>query len=216
MIGSLIVNSLLKRRGLFTERSFFISLKLLEERIINDGIILDGDILKIDNFLNHQMDVELLDEMGKEFKRIFSNEDINKILTIESSGIGIAVMAAKYFNNCKVVFAKKGKSANVGGEVYECVEKSYTRNAIYHVQVSKKYLGENDRVLILDDFLANGEALHALIDICNQANAKIVGCGVAVTKSYQAGEQRIKDLGVRVESLARIKSMHDGVIEFLG
>lgn len=191
-------------------------MKLLEEKIISDGEILEGDILKIDSFLNHQIDVNLLDEMGKEFKRIFSDVDVNKILTIESSGIGIAVMAAKYFGNCDVVFAKKGKSSNVGGDVYECIEKSYTRNAFYHVQVSKKYLNENDRVLILDDFLANGEALHALIDICSQANAKVLGAGVAVCKAYQPGEQRIKDMGVNVVALARIKSMSDDAIEFFG
>lgn len=195
-------------------KGLFFIMKLLEERILNDGIILEGDILKIDNFLNHQMDVELLDAMGAEFGRLFAEDGINKILTIESSGIGIAVMAAKYFGNCKVVFAKKGKSANVGGEVYECAEKSYTRNAVYHVQVSKKYLGSEDRVLILDDFLANGEAANALINICNQAGAQVKGCGIAVTKSYQPGESRIQEMGIRVESLARIKAMHDGTIEF--
>lgn len=189
-------------------------MKLLEERIISDGIILGGDILKIDNFLNHQMDVALLDEMGKEFKRIFQDAQINKILTIESSGIGIAVAAARYFDNCPVVFAKKGKSANIGGEVFECVERSYTRGVEYHVQVSKKYLSSEDKVLIVDDFLAMGEALNALINICDQAGATVEGCGVAVTKSYQDGEKRIKDKGIRVESLARIKSMHDGLIEF--
>ncbi len=189
-------------------------MELLENRILTDGIILDGDILKIDNFLNHQMDVTLLDEMGKEFKRIFSDVSINKILTIESSGIGMAVMAARYFDNCPVVFAKKGKSANIGGEVYECIEKSYTRGVEYHIQVSKKYLNENDNVLILDDFLAMGEALNALVSICNQANAKVMGCGVAVCKAYQPGLKRISDLGVKVEALASIKSMHDGIIEF--
>lgn len=191
-------------------------MKLLEEKIINEGIILDGDILKIDNFLNHQMDVELLDEMGKEFKRIFSDVNINKILTIESSGIGIAVMAARYFDNCKVVFAKKGKSANVGGDVYECNERSYTRGVVYNVQVSKKYLNKEDRVLILDDFLATGEALHALVEICNQAGAKVEGAGVAVCKAYQDGLKRISDMGVRVESLASIESMENGTIKFIG
>ena len=191
-------------------------LKLLEDRILSDGIILNGDILKIDNFLNHQIDVELLDQMGQEFKRLYSDSNINKILTIESSGIGIAVMAARYFNNCPVVYAKKGKSSNIGGEVYECVEKSYTRNVEYHIQVSKRYLNENDNVLIIDDFLANGEALNALINICHQAGATVEGCGIAVSKSYQPGEERIKHMGVRVESLARIKSMHDGSIEFFG
>ncbi|MDO4500944.1 MAG: xanthine phosphoribosyltransferase [Erysipelotrichaceae bacterium] len=191
-------------------------MKILEERILSDGIILGGDILKIDNFLNHQIDVVLTDQMGQEFYRLFGEGNVNKILTIESSGIALAVSAAKYFNNCPVVFAKKGKSANVGGDVFECVETSYTRGVEYHVQVSKRYLNEGDRVLILDDFLANGEALNALTEICKQAGATVVGCGVAVTKSYQPGEQRIIDKGYRVESLARIKSMHDGKIEFMG
>ena len=137
-------------------------MKLLEEKILKDGLILEGDILKVDNFLNHQMDTVLLDEMGRELKELFKDKKINKILTIESSGIGIAVMASKYFDNCPVVFAKKGKSANVGGDVYACLEKSYTRNVEYNVQVSKKYLSGNDHVLIIDDFLANGEALNAL------------------------------------------------------
>ena len=163
-------------------------LKLLENRILSDGIILDGDVLKIDNFLNHQMDVNLLDEMGKEFKNIFCDVKVDKILTIESSGIGIAVMAARYFNNCPVVFAKKGKSANIGGDVYECAERSYTRNIYYHVEVSKKYLKENENVLILDDFLARGEALNSLVSICKQAKVNVVGCGVAVTKAYQDGK----------------------------
>lgn len=189
-------------------------MKLLENRILSDGIILDGDVLKIDNFLNHQMDVNLLDEMGKEFKNIFCDVKVDKILTIESSGIGIAVMAARYFNNCPVVFAKKGKSANIGGDVYECAERSYTRNIYYHVEVSKKYLKENENVLILDDFLARGEALNSLVSICKQAKVNVVGCGVAVTKAYQDGEKRIRDMGIRVESLARIKSMKDGLIEF--
>ena len=189
-------------------------MELLEQRILSDGIILKGDILKIDNFLNHQMDVTLLDEMGKELKKLFSDCNINKILTIESSGIGIAVMAARYFNNCPVVFAKKGKSANVGGDVFECKETSYTRGVDYNVQVSKRYLSSNDNVLIVDDFLANGEALHALISICNQAGAHVEGCGIAVTKAYQPGEKRIEDMGVRVESLARIVEMKNGEIKF--
>ena len=189
-------------------------MKMLEERILTDGIILEGDILKIDNFLNHQMDPLLLDEMGKEFKRLFSDVKINKILTIESSGIGIAVMAARYFDNCPVVFAKKGKSANIGGEVYSCDEKSFTRNVVYNVQVSKKYLNENDHVLIIDDFLARGEALNALTSICAQAHATVEGCGIAVTKAYQPGEKMLKDRGYRVESLARIVEMKDGKIIF--
>lgn len=189
-------------------------MKLLEEKIVTDGLILEGDILKVDNFLNHQMDTVLLDEMGQEFGKLFNDRGINKILTIESSGIGIAVMASRYFDNCPVVFAKKGKSANVGGDVYECEERSYTRNVVYNVQVSKKYLNSDDVVLIIDDFLANGEALNALIDICHQAGAQIAGCGIAITKAYQKGEKRIADQGIEVRSLARIVEMHDGHIIF--
>ena len=189
-------------------------MKLLEDKILKDGLILEGDILKVDNFLNHQMDTVLLDEMGKEFSRLFDGKNINKILTIESSGIGIAVVASRYFNNCPVVFAKKGKSANVGGDVYGCEERSYTRNVVYNVQVSKKYLNENDNVLIIDDFLANGEALNALIAICSQAGASVAGCGIAITKAYHKGEKRIADQGIEVQSLARIVDMHDGQIIF--
>ena len=188
-------------------------MKLLEEKILKDGLILEGDILKVDNFLNHQMDTVLLDEMGRELKELFKDKKINKILTIESSGIGIAVMASKYFDNCPVVFAKKGKSANVGGEVYACMEKSYTRNVEYNVQVSKKYLSGNDHVLIIDDFLANGEALNALINICNQAGAVVEGCGIAITKAYQSGEKRILDMGIDLKSLARVVEMKNGEIK---
>lgn len=189
-------------------------MKILENKILKDGRILDGDILKVDSFLNHQMDVNLLDEIGKELKDLFKDCGINKILTIESSGIGIAVMAARYFDNCPVVFAKKFKAANTGNDVYECKEKSYTKKTEYTVRVSKKYLSSEDKVLIVDDFLANGEALNALVNICNQAGAQIAGCGIAVTKAYQPGEQRIKDMGIRVESLARIISMKGTEITF--
>lgn len=189
-------------------------MKALEDRILKDGLVLEGEILKVDNFLNHQMDVVLLDEMGKELKRLFGDCGINKILTIESSGIGIAVLAARYFDNCPVVFAKKFKAKNTGSDVYECSEKSYTKNTEYTVRVSKRYLTSEDNVLIVDDFLANGEALNALINICNQAGAKVSGCGIAVTKAYQPGEQRIKDMGIRVESLARVTSMKGTEITF--
>lgn len=189
-------------------------MKTLENRILKDGLILNGDILKVDNFLNHQMDVTLLDEMGKELKNLFCDSGVNKILTIESSGIGVAVMAARYFDNCPVVFAKKFKASNTGNDVYECSEKSYTKNTEYTVRVSKKYLTSEDKVLIVDDFLANGEALNALINICNQAGAEVAGCGIAITKAYQPGEQRIKDMGIRVESLARITSMKGTEITF--
>ena len=185
-------------------------MKLLEQKILKDGLILKGDILKVDNFLNHQMDTVLLDEMGKEFKELFKDCKINKILTIESSGIGIAVMASKYFDNCPVVFAKKGKSSNVGGDVYECMEKSYTRNVEYCVQVSKKYLNSNDCVLILDDFLANGEALNALINICKQANAEVMGIvqilGAGYGKNFDLNKLKVNRVIIMTDELTASKN----------
>lgn len=190
-------------------------MKLLEERITKDGKILPGDILKIDNFLNHQLDTKLMDEIGKEFYRLFKDREPNKILTIESSGIAIAQAASRYFGFIPVVFAKKTVAANMAKNTYEAKEHSYTRNIEYTVQVAKDYLTAEDRVLILDDFLANGEAMNSLISICNQAGAQIVGCGSVVCKTYQPGEKRIRDLGYDVEVLARVKSMSDdGKIEF--
>ncbi len=190
-------------------------MKLLEDRIRQDGKILPGDILKIDNFLNHQIDVKLMDQIGEEFYRLFKDKRPDKILTIESSGIAIAAAASRCFGYIPVVFAKKTVAANMSKGTYEAKEHSYTRNIEYTVQVSKDYLSSDDRVLILDDFLANGEAMNALISICRQAGAKIVGCGSVVCKTYQPGEQRIKDLGYDVEVLARVRSMsEDGQIEF--
>ncbi len=190
-------------------------MKLLEERIRQDGKILPGDILKIDSFLNHQIDTKLMEEIGKEFYRLFRDKGPDKILTIESSGIAIATAASRFFGYIPVVFAKKTVAANMARNIYEAKEHSYTRNIEYTVQVAKEYLGEGDRVLILDDFLANGEAMNALINICIQANAKIVGCGSVVCKTYQPGERRIKDLGYDVEVLARVSYMDDeGRIEF--
>jgi xanthine phosphoribosyltransferase len=190
-------------------------MKLLEDRIRKDGKILPGDILKIDNFLNHQIDVKLMDQIGEEFHRLFKDTGPDKILTIESSGIAIAAAASRCFGYIPVVFAKKTVAANMSKGTYEAKEHSYTRNIEYTVQVSKDYLSSDDRVLILDDFLANGEAMNALISICRQAGAKIVGCGSVVCKTYQPGEQRIKDLGYDVEVLARVRSMsEDGQIEF--
>jgi len=190
-------------------------MKLLEERIRKDGKILPGDILKIDSFLNHQIDVKLMEEIGKEFHRIFSSTGTNKILTIESSGIAIASLTSKYFDYIPVVFAKKTVAANMSKNTYQAKEHSYTRNIEYTVQVAKDYLSGQDKVLILDDFLANGEAMNSLISICKQAGAQIVGCGSVVCKTYQPGEKRIRDLGYKVEVLARVKSMNeDGTIEF--
>ena len=190
-------------------------MKKLIERIKEDGKVLPGDILKIDGFLNHQIDVRLMDEIGEEFHRLFKDEDVNKILTIESSGITIAAAAAKHFGYVPVVFAKKKVAANMSKDAYECKEHSYTRDVEYMVQVAKEFLSEKDKVLIIDDFLANGEAMNALINICNQAKAKIVGCGAVVCKTYQPGEKRIRDLGYEVKVLARVRSMSDdGQIEF--
>ena len=189
-------------------------MQLLKDRIIKDGIVLPGNVLKVDSFLNHQMDIRLLSEIGKEFHRRFSDCPITKIVTIEASGIGIACLTALYFD-VPVVFAKKKAAANMSQDTYSARERSYTRNVEFIVQVAKEYLNEDDRVLILDDFLANGEAMNALIDICNQAKATIVGCGSVVCKTYQPGEQRIKDLGYQVEVLARVSRIgDDGSIEF--
>ena len=190
-------------------------MKLLEERIKKDGKVLPGDILKIDSFLNHQIDVELMEEIGKEFHRLFADSDPDKILTIESSGIAIASLTSKYFGYIPIVFAKKTVAANMAKDTYEAKEHSYTRNIEYTVQVAREFLHEGEKVLILDDFLANGEAMNSLIDICHQAKAQIVGCGAVVCKTYQPGEQRIRNMGYDVEVLARVKSMtDDGEIEF--
>jgi xanthine phosphoribosyltransferase len=165
-------------------------------------------------FLNHQIDVDLLCEIGKEFRKIFDSEKINKIVTIEASGIGIACVAAQYFS-VPVVFAKKNKTANVAGGVYTTVVHSYTHNTDHKVCVSKSYLGKGDRVLIIDDFLANGSALNALIELCRQSGAEIAGAGIVIEKAYQEGGKLIRDRGIRVESLARVASMSDdGSIEF--
>ena len=190
-------------------------MKLLEERIRNDAKILKGDILKVDSFLNHQIDVKLLEEIGKEFYNLFKDSDPDKILTIETSGIAIATFTSRYFDYIPVVYAKKGHASNMDKDIYLAKDHSYTRNIDYDIQVAKEYLNVNERVLLLDDFLANGEAMNALIGICNKAKARIVGCGAVISKTYQPGEKRIKDLGYDIKSLARIKYMDEkGNIEF--
>ena len=187
-------------------------MKLLEERIIKDGIVKGKDILKVDSFLNHQIDVHLLGEMGKEFKRIFDGCGINKILTIESSGIGIACMTAQVFD-VPVVFAKKGKSLNID-EVYTSKVESFTHGKVYDVMVDKKYLNSDDNVLIIDDFLANGKALIGLSEIVKMSGAHLAGVGIAIEKGFQPGGRIIRDMGIRVESLAIIESMdeNDGIV----
>ena len=190
-------------------------MKLLEDRIKKDGVFLGNDILKIDNFLNHLIDVELIDEMGKEWARLYESEEINKILTIEASGIGIACIAARHFGNAPVLFAKKSKTSNIGNDFYTAKAYSFTHGNMNDIVVSKKYLGPDDKVLIIDDFLANGEALLALLSICSAAGASVAGVGIAVEKWYQGGGDKIREMGVRVESLAKIRRMEGSDIEFM-
>ena len=184
-----------------------ILLKLLEDRIVKDGIVKPGNVLKVDSFLNHQMDISLFNDMGKEFKRLFNDTPINKILTIEASGIGIACIAAQYFDNVPVVFAKKSQTVNIDGEVYSTKIESFTHKRVYDVILSKKYLSSKDHVLIIDDFLANGCALNGLLDIAQKAGATVEGVGIAVEKGFQRGGELIRQKDIRVESLAIIESM---------
>ena len=188
-------------------------MKLLEDRIAKNGQVFPGNILKVDSFLNHQIDVGLLSEMGKEIKRLYENEGVNKILTIEASGIAIACIAANYFE-CPVLFAKKTKTKNIASSVYKTQVRSFTHDTVYDVIVSKDFLNENDKVLIIDDFLAEGNALLGLIDLCNQAGAEIVGCAIAVEKGFQPGRQKIEKMGIRVESMAIVERMEDDKVIF--
>lgn len=181
-------------------------MQLLEERIRRDGIVKPGNVLKVDSFLNHQMDVELFNEMGKEFRRLFPSEKINKILTIEASGIRIACIAAQYFH-VPVVFAKKSQSINLDGDQYTTKVESFTHKRVYDVIVAKKFLGKEDHVLIIDDFLANGCAVAGLIDLVMSAGATVEGVGIAVEKGFQEGGKLLRNKGVRVESLAIVESM---------
>ena len=190
-------------------------MKLLEERFQKDGVVKAGGVLKVDSFLNHQMDVELFDAMAEEWKRLFANRPINKILTIEASGIGIACIAARHFH-VPVVFAKKAKSINIDGEVYATQIHSFTHGREYEVIVSRKYIGPEDHVLILDDFLANGCALEGLMSLVKDAGAVVEGVGIAIEKGFQRGGDRIRATGVQVESLAIVDSMDEktGLIRF--
>ena len=190
-------------------------MKRLEEKILTEGKILPNDVLKVDSFLNHQIDVAFLNEIGEEFHRLYANDNVNKILTVEASGISMAVTTSQAFGNIPVVFAKKVAANNMGDSVYSERLHSYTRQRDYNITVSKDYLHPEDRVLIIDDFLANGEALHALISVCKQAGATVVGCGIVIEKTYQPGLERIREMGYRVESLARVKRMEEGSIEFV-
>ena len=190
-------------------------MKLLEDRIRKDGIIREGNVLKVDSFINHQMDIKLFEEMAKEWKRLFADKKINKILTIEASGIGIAAIVAREFN-VPVVFAKKSKSINIEGEVYVAEVESFTHKCKNNVIVSKKFLNPEDRVLIIDDFLANGCALQGLISIVNESGATVEGIGIAIEKGFQPGGRIIRNLGYHLESLAIVDSMNaeDGTISF--
>jgi xanthine phosphoribosyltransferase len=181
-------------------------MKLLEERIRKDGVVKEGNILKVDSFLNHQMDIDLFNAMGEEFRRLFEGRPINKILTIEASGIGIAVIVAQHFH-VPVVFAKKAQSVNLDGEMYTTKIESFTHKRTYDVIVSKKFLSKEDHILVIDDFLANGCAVNGLIDLIQSAGATIEGVGIAVEKGFQTGGKLLRDKGIRVESLAIIESM---------
>ena len=183
-------------------------MKLLEERIIRDGNVKPGGVLKVDSFLNHQIDVELFNAMGEEFKRLFADRPINKILTIEASGIGVACITAQHFN-VPVVFAKKAKSINLDGEMLVTKIESFTHKRVYDVIVSKKFLSSEDHVLIIDDFLANGCAVNGLIDLIQSAGATVEGVGIVIEKGFKPGGKLIRDKGIRVESLAIIESMDD-------
>jgi xanthine phosphoribosyltransferase len=191
------------------------NMNFLEERIVKDGIIKEGNVLKVDSFLNHQMDINLFNQMGAEFKKRFKGKNINKILTIEASGIGIACVVAMHFN-VPVVFAKKSKSINIDGDMYIAEVESFTHKCKNQVIVSKKFLNENDHVLIIDDFLANGCALQGLISIIKQAGGTVEGIGIAIEKGFQNGGKIIRNLGYQLESLAIVDSMdaEKGTITF--
>ncbi len=181
-------------------------MNFLEERIVKDGVVKEGNILKVDSFLNHQLDVELFDKMGAEWKERFKDVEINKILTIEASGIGIACVVARHFG-VPVVFAKKSQSVNLDGEMYTAEVESFTHKNKNQVIVSKKFLNPDDKILIIDDFLANGCALQGLISIINQAGASVSGIGIAIEKGFQTGGQIIRNMGYRLESLAIVDGM---------
>lgn len=188
-------------------------MKLLEDRILKDGHIGADNMLKVDSFLNHQIDVSFVCELGKEFYRLFKDEHITKILTIEASGIGIACLAAQYFG-VPVVFAKKTKTINIYSDTYNATVHSYTHKKDYDIVVSKEFLSKEDNVLIIDDFLAKGSALTALLMLIEKAGAKTAGAGIVIEKAYQGGGNLVRDMGIRVESLAKIKSISkkDGIV----
>lgn len=183
-------------------------MRKLEERILKDGKVFKGNVLKVDSFLNHQLDVGLLSDIGKELKRLYNDCDITKVLTIEASGIGVGCMVAQFFD-CPLLFAKKTKTINIKGDVYKSQVESFTHQCVYDIIVSKDFITSDDTVLIVDDFLAKGNALNGLIDIVNQAGAKLAGCGIAIEKGFQGGGDKLREQGIRVESMAIIDKMDD-------
>ncbi|MDD4564725.1 MAG: xanthine phosphoribosyltransferase [Eubacteriales bacterium] len=190
-------------------------MKALKERIIADGVAIGTEIVKVDSFLNHQIDVAFLDEIGQEFAKRFRGMEISKILTVEASGIAIACITAKYFGNIPVLFAKKASPNTMTEDFYNAEVKSFTKGTVSIVRVSKKFLSPDDRVLILDDFLAHGEAAHGMADLIRQAGAKIAGIGAVIEKQFQGGGKRLREKGFLVESLAVIESIQNGKINFL-
>lgn len=189
-------------------------MQMLKDRIRKDGVVKEGNVLKVDRFLNHQMDVELFAEIGKELKKRFTGSEVNKILTIEASGIGIACVVAQEFG-CPVVFAKKNKTKNIAGEVYSSQVESFTHGRVYDIIVSKEFLGPEDKVLLIDDFLANGKALEGLIDLVRASGAELVGAAVAIEKGFQRGGDVIRSMGVHLESLAIVESMDEATGEIV-
>lgn len=189
-------------------------MNLLKEKILKDGYAIGSNILKVDAFLNHQIDIGLLDEIGKSLHERFKEDSITKILTIEASGIALAVSTAQHFDNIPVVFAKKTESLNLDEELYTSEVESFTKNKSYKIMVSKKYITSADKILIVDDFLANGKAILGLKEIIDQANATLVGAGIVIEKGFQEGGDIIRDMGIKIESLVTIDSIEDGVVKF--
>ena len=182
-------------------------MNFVEERILKDGQVKEGDILQVGSFLNHQLDISFLERVGEAFRQRFQDEDINKIVTIEASGIAVACVTARHFGSIPVVFAKKAKSQNLDAEVYSSEVKSYTKRTVSRIYISKKYLTDADRILIVDDFLANGSAVSGLTELAAQAGASVAGIGIVIEKGYQPGGRMLREKGYRVESLAIIESM---------
>ncbi|KRM68305.1 xanthine phosphoribosyltransferase [Apilactobacillus ozensis] len=189
-------------------------MKLLEERILKDGNVLSGDILKVDTFLNHQVDPQLMNSIGKEFKKLFDNENITRILTVESSGIAPAVLTGLQMN-VPVVFARKHKSVTMNDNAYTSDVYSYTKKVNNHISIDKRFINADDNVLIIDDFLANGQAVNGLVDIIHQANANVSGVGIVIEKSFQDGRKKLDNEGLHVESLARISSLDNNKVTFV-